>query len=408
MVSLKLRTSRQPEPNFLTLPWSTPLESWPDELAVRLPRGRHRHVVRFIEHEGRYFAFKELPDHLALREYDLLLYLRETGIPVVDLVGVAHGRIGATGDRLESVLMTRHLTYSLPYLHLFAGPQPTEIHQRLIDALVVLLVQVHLSGVFWGDCSLGNALFRRDAGALVAYLVDTETSEQHDDLSAGQRHHDLAIATDNIAGGLFELEAMERLPAGIDPAEVTDLLESRYHELWNELTAEEEMGADELWRIHQRLARLNQLGFDTTEVAYVDSAGLGRVRFRPAVVEEGHHRRRLSQLIGIEAEENQARRLLAAIGAYTTWLSGQENVDIPTAVGSYRWLSERYRPTIDAIPRELARKLSEAELFIRVLDHAGHLSQESGREVDLGQAAHDWVSNVLPMLPQEQLVLDTD
>ena len=42
-----------------------------------------------------------------------------------------------------------------------------EIRQRgiqpidgLLDALVELLVRLHLSGFFWGDCSLSNTLFR--------------------------------------------------------------------------------------------------------------------------------------------------------------------------------------------------------------------------------------------------------
>lgn len=43
---------------------------------------------------------------------------------------------------------------------------------HLLDAISGLLVQLHLAGTFWGDCSLSNTLFRRDAGALQAYLVD--------------------------------------------------------------------------------------------------------------------------------------------------------------------------------------------------------------------------------------------
>ena len=407
VVALKIRTSREPEPNFLTLPWSTPLEEWPDDLAVRLPRGRHRHVVRFIEHEGHYFALKELSYDLALVEFNTLLYLKESGLPVVDLVGVASERT-AGAQPLDSVLITRHLSYSLPYLHLFASPQPAEMHDRLIDSLVVLLVQVHLAGVFWGDCSLGNALFRRDAGSLVAYLVDTETSEIHERLSDGQRQHDIMIATENIAGGLFELEAMNKLPAGIDPPTLTAQLEDRYHILWNELTEAEDVGVDELWRIHRRLGRLNDLGFDTVELEYIDTGGEGRVRFRPAIVEQGHHRRLLSQLTGVEAQEHQARRLLSAIGAYTWWLAGRENREIPSGVGAYRWLTERYNPTMESVPPEARTKLPDPETYIRILDHAASLSQESRSDVDLIEAAADWNRRVLSSLPVENVVLPVE
>ena len=41
-------------------------------------------------------------------------------------------------------------------------------------------MRIHLAGFFWGDCSLSNALFRRDAGALCGRLVDAETGELHD------------------------------------------------------------------------------------------------------------------------------------------------------------------------------------------------------------------------------------
>ena len=385
-----------------------PLDEWPDELAVRLPRGRHRHVVRFIEHEGQYFAFKELPNELAHREYDTLLYLGDTGLPVVDLVGVAHNRSDDQGRPLESILVTRHLRYSLPYVHLFATPQPDDVHDRLINSLVLLLVQVHLAGVFWGDCSLGNALFRRDAGSLVAYLVDTETSERHGQLTDGQRRHDIMIAMDNIAGGLFELEAMDRLPAGISPAHVVDELEGRYHALWAELTSEEEIDSAQLWRIHQRLARLNDLGFDTIEIEYGAVGGSDNFLFRPMVVEEGHHRREIRRLIGIEAEENQARRLLSAIGAYTSWLSANEQTEVPNAVGAYRWLNERYLPTVAAIPEGSRQKLLEPELFIGILDHAGMMSERAGRDVDLLEAARVWNAQVLSELPPERLVLEVE
>jgi tRNA A-37 threonylcarbamoyl transferase component Bud32 len=49
--------------------------------------------------------------------------------------------------------------------------------------MVVLVARLHLIGLFWGDVSLSNTLFRRDAGAFAAYLVDAETAELHDQLT---------------------------------------------------------------------------------------------------------------------------------------------------------------------------------------------------------------------------------
>ena len=404
-----MKTSTYPEPDFLHLPWQTPLEAWPDELAVGLPRGRHRHVVRFIEHDGRYFALKELPPHLANREFELLTFLKEEGLPVVDLVGVAHDRTTEDGEPLESVLITRHLTYSLPYLHLFAGPGADGLHERLIDALAILLVRIHLVGLFWGDCSLGNALFRRDAGSLVAYLVDTETGELHETLTDGQRHLDLDIARDNMAGGLFELEGLGKLGPGVDPVAVVDLLVVRYDELWAELTRVDNVRSDEMWRVRERLRELNELGFDTGELELVEREGSTVVSFRPAVVEEGHHRRMLRSLTGIEAEENQARRLLAAVQSFGAFLSEEAGgKEVPEVVATYRWLTERYEPTIAAIPDVYRTRLVDAEIYHQVLDHLWYLSERAGKDIGLEEATQSYIETVLPTLPEERTVLISD
>ncbi len=404
MVALTLKTSLESQPNFLELPWTTPLDHWPDDLAVRLPAGRHRHVVRFIEHGETYYAFKELSPALAQREYRLLDWLKEEGLPVVDLVGIAMERTDDDEQPLESVLITRHLRFSVPYLHLFASPGNDGLHVHLIDALAILLTRIHLVGFFWGDCSLGNALFRRDAGALVAYLVDTETGERHETLSTGQRLLDLDIACENIAGGLFELEAMGRLN-GVDPLLVTDQLLERYERLWAELTRVDHLDAGELWRIRERMERLNDLGFDTAELEITNDGTTNHITFRPKVVEEGHHRRDLERLTGIRAEENQARRLLSAVHGYGAYLSQQEGRTLPEAVIAYRWLTERYEPTISSIPDDLRTRLTDAEIYHQILDHLWFLSERAGADIGLPQATESYVENILTGLPAEAALL---
>jgi hypothetical protein len=176
-------TTRTGHPSFLDLPWETPLEEWTSPRIVNLIRGISRHVVRFVEYDGVLYALKELPERPARREWTLLRRLEGQGLPIVEAVGLATGR---TGD-LDAILITRHLEYSLPYRTLFAGAAISDLRTHLLNALAELLARLHLRGFFWGDCSLSNALFRRDAGALAAYLVDAETGELHGELSAGQR-----------------------------------------------------------------------------------------------------------------------------------------------------------------------------------------------------------------------------
>ncbi len=96
-------------------------------------------------------------------------------MPAVEVVGIVVDR----GPDLDAILVTRFLEYSTTYRALFSSPRVGQPTDRLLDALVELLVRLHLSGFFWGDCSLSNTLFRYDAGTLGAYLVDAETSEQH-------------------------------------------------------------------------------------------------------------------------------------------------------------------------------------------------------------------------------------
>ena len=402
VVALKLKTGGN-EAELLTLPWHRPLADWPDDDFVRIPAGNHRHVVRFLDLEGTYVALKELPERLARREYDILEQLREEGLPAVTLIGIATGRVDEHAVVLESVLITRHLSYSLPYRNLFSGPSQDDLRRRLVDALAVLLVRLHMTGFYWGDCSLNNALFRRDAGALCAYVVDTETAERHEQLSDGQRRSELDIAAENVAGGLLDLEAAGQLEGSIDPEEVATQLVDRYDVLWNELTAVDELPSSELGRIHVRLRRLNDLGFDTDE--YELHAEDGMVRFRPTVVEEGHHKRVLQRLPGIVAHENQARRLLTAMRGYGAWLSLTEGEPLPEAIMAFRWLTHRWQPTLELIPSELRSRLEDAELYNEILEHNWDLSEQAGRDVPIEEATFDYIDRILRHRSDERQVL---
>jgi len=163
---------------LLDLPWSTPLASWDDPRLVDMVHGTSRHVVRFVADAGRVFALKETTELDARREYGMLRRLAAEGLPAVQPTGVVTGRHAPGGEPLASVLISRYLDFSLPYRYLFTQERRPDLAGLLIDAGVVLLVRLHLEGFFWGDCSLSNLLFRRDAGALMAYLVDAERLRQ--------------------------------------------------------------------------------------------------------------------------------------------------------------------------------------------------------------------------------------
>jgi uncharacterized protein DUF4032/lipopolysaccharide kinase (Kdo/WaaP) family protein len=392
--------ARTGHPDFLDLPWTEPLAEWRNERLVRVVRGISRHVVRFVEYDGAIYALKELPAHLARREYGLLRHLGAEGMPVVEAVGVVSDR----GPDREAVLITRHLDYSLPYRALFASGRITDLRTKLLGSLAELLVRLHLAGFFWGDCSLSNTLFRRDAGALSAYLVDAETGELHPSLTDGQRAHDLALAEENIAGELLDVEAWRGLPDGIEPFEVAAGVRESYEALWFELTREETFAGDERHVIDERLHRLNELGFDVEEIELERDGDGYRLRLDPHVVEPGHHRRRLLQLTALHAQENQARRLLNDLARFRAALEEEAGRPLPLTVVAYRWLAEVFEPSVAAVPEELWGKREAAEVFHEILEHRWYLSEREKRDVSIVEAARSYVEDVLRHAPDERVV----
>ena len=395
-------------PHVGTLPFATDLDDW-DLPHMHGVLGLHRHVVRLVElgdDGGRTsYVVKELPDHLALREYRLLRELAEERLPTVLAVAAVTER---TGGR-DGLLITRHLDYSLPYRTLLSGRGLSipYLGERLLDSLVGLLVRLHLAGFFWGDCSLSNTLFRRDAGALQAYIIDVETSERHPNLSDGQRQADLAVATENVAGGLLDLQAGGRLVGDIDPWGIAMDLENRYRSLWDELTATEEFSAADMWRVEQRVRRLHDLGFDVAEMEVVADEDGDRLRLVPRVVESGYHQDRLFALTGIWAGENQARRLLDDICRFGAELQVRTGTAPSENVAAVRWFDQRFEPIIGSIPPTLVGKLQGAEIFHQLLEHRWFESERLGRDVSLEEALQTYIPDVLAPAPDEHLELGT-
>jgi hypothetical protein len=399
-------TTRPGHPTFTDLPWEQHLEDWESGRLVTPVRGISRHVVRFVAYGPDMYALKELPDPIAEREYRLLRELADRSVPVVEAVGVATGRTDRAGDVADGILITRHLPFSLPYRTLFGRRANAELWPQMLDALVQLLVRVHLAGFFWGDCSLNNSLFRRDAGALAAYLVDAETGELHHELSAGQRRHDLDIAEENIAGDLYDLQAAGQLDESVDPARITVDLRSRYINLWAEVTRDEVLPSADRWFVDERVNRLNDLGFDVSEIELVDSGDGWHLHLTTQVVEPGHHRRRLLALTGLDVGENQARRLLNDIGLYRARLERRTGQPVAEQVGALRWLTEVFEPTLSIVPEDERGKLEDAELFHQILEHRWFRSEQSGHDIGREAAVTAYVEEVLKHQADEAVVLD--
>jgi len=396
-------TAATVDPALLDLPWNLPLEIWPEETIAALPKGISRHLVRFVNLSGYVVAIKETSAELARKEYDMLRTLQRLDIPCVDPIAVITNRTTVRGEELESSLVTRHLKFSLPYRALFSQSLRPDTATRLVDALAVLLVRLHIVGFFWGDVSLSNTLFRRDAGAFAAYLVDAETGQLYDGLSNGQRENDLEIARVNIAGELFDLQAGGKMAEEVDPIAISNGIVNQYRTLWKELTGSEQFDSSERWRINDRVQRLNELGFDIEELAIkTDDTGT-KVRIQPKVVDAGHHSRRLLRLTGLDAQENQARRLLNDLDSYTASF-GKQKLD--EEVVAHEWAARVFEPVIRAIPKDLKGRLEPAEIFHQLLDHRWYMSQNEGRDIPLAEAVSSYIEDVLRHRRDEATIIN--
>jgi len=396
-------TASSVDAGLLALPWAVALEDWPNETIVSLPKGISRHLVRFANLSGRTVAVKETTAEMARREYEMLGSLARLDIPCVERTAVVDGRRTARGEPLPAALVTAHLRFSLPYRALFTQTLRPDTANRLVDALAVLLVRLHNIGFFWGDVSLSNTLFRRDAGAFAAYLVDAETGELHEGgLTPGQRAHDLDIARTNIAGELMDLEAGGRLESGIDAVAIADGIVSSYHALWRALKDEETFSANEAWHITERVQKLNDLGFDIGEMSILTTSDGTRVSIQPKVVDAGHHQRRLLRLTGLDVEENQARRLLNDLDEFSARVS---RLGSDEEMVAHEWLTRVFEPVVKAIPWDLRAKLEPAEVFHQVLEHRWYMSQARGSSVPLAEVLSSYIENVLRHRRDEAAVM---
>lgn len=395
-------TSPEHPASLLDLPWNIPLEQWPEERLVALDRGISRHVVRFAQAGGEIVAVKEVGEWAAAREYGLLRDLDRLAVPAVDALAVVTGRTDEHGEPLEPALITRHLAGSQPYRSMFQTTMRPSTIRRLLDALAVLLVRLHLAGFAWGDCSLSNTLFRRDAGAYAAYLVDAETGQIQPKLTSGQRDYDVEVARVNIAGELMDLEASGSLHPSVDPVLFGEAIAERYRDLWHELTRQSVYPLAQRHAIDQRVRRLNDLGFDVAEMQIERSPDGDTVTFVPKVVDAGHHQRQLLRLTGLDAEENQARSLLNDL---ETWMATQDDYAPGDPLGArpevlaHRWVRDVFRPTVRTVPKDLRGVTDTAQIYYELLEHRWLLSERAGRDVGLEATVEDYIRTVLADRP---------
>src|SRR5437660_1210154 len=392
---------REGHPDFIDLPWQLPLAGWASasERVVEMERGLSRHQVVFVEYGTGLYALKELPPALAEREYGLLRGMEDRRLPAVTAAG--HARAAAEGGEggENGILITRFLDASLPYRTPFMNKGRAPYRDRLMDAMAGLLVRLHLAGFYWGDCSLSNTLFRRDAGELQAYAVDFETSEQHEKLSDGQRSMDLDILEQNITGELADLQAEVQLPPALPVEETGATIRARYQRLWNEINRQLLILPGESYLIQERIRALNDLGFSVGEIELVKTEQGDSLRLRTIVVDREYHRRLLHGLTGLVAGDRQAALMINEIKELQAKLSAQHKYTQSLSMAAHRWLDQMYRPTTQRLQEALGPRDDETELYCQVLEHKWYLSERAKKDVGHKVALEDYIKNRLAPQP---------
>lgn len=392
-------TVRAGHPDFLDLPWADSIIDWDVPNVLTLPKGISRHEVRFFGYPSGVYAVKELPTRAARRDYSVLRTLELLGAPAVRPVGLIENRDADPYAERSAALITAYEQFSFSYREILAGPGFGPRRNQMLNAFAELLVELHLAGVFWGDCSLSNVLYRFDAGSIETIMVDAETATVYEteELSDGQRQEDIEIMIVNVAGGMADIAASHGVDLDEADLSLGEDIAERYEALWAELMAEELIPPQENYRIHDRVGRLNELGFDVEEVDLipVDETG-SRLRVKLRVGGRTFHANRLRELTGVEALEQQAQQILSDLYHFQA-VAGNTS---PTGkhVGAIQWRVQWFEPMLDRM-RAIPEVVDPVQAYCDLLHHRYVMSQGIGSDVGNEAAFDDWVERGRPGYP---------
>ncbi len=380
------------------LPWELPLENWPEDSSLAAQRGISRPVVRLVranpsDPDSEIYAVKETVPEFAHREYLALRELGLRGAPAVAQIAVVDGRRDLAGNELPCAIVTRFLPFSQPYRVILSGTVTQHDVINMANALAYLLVRLHLLGFWWGDCSLSNSLFRRDAEGFAAYLVDAETGEFQKKLSDGQREHDLDIAKFNVAAELEDLRLSGVLFPGMDPVRASESVIKRYRRIWSALSDPQVLPANDRHAVEKAMRALQDLGFAVEEVDLQLQGDSGTLKFTPKLVAPNYHSLRLRNLMGLEVEELQAKRILASFDRFR---SREINSTPDESEAAKRWLKEVFYSVVNSVPEDMKGRIEDAQFFHEVLEHRWYLGEKAGHDLGLLYATQSYIREVLP------------
>ncbi|OLS26699.1 MAG: hypothetical protein HeimC3_08010 [Candidatus Heimdallarchaeota archaeon LC_3] len=364
---------------------------------IHLEKGLSRHEVIFVNWNDKVYVFKNLHVRLAKREYEILRKAEKLAFQCV--IPVGWGRINLNEennvDYDSGIIITEYLQNSLPFRSLFNDKNLERYRIRLQDAIAGLLVSLHIVGLFWGDCSLSNVLFRRDAGELQAFLVDAETSNFYPIISDATRELDLEIMKENITGDLLDISVLHELPDALDIYSVGDIIEKKYNQLWEEISESFIIKKSENYKIQERIRKLNQIGFSVDEIVLFPTSKQDEVQFKTIVTDKNYYQNLLHSITGILARENQARHIMNEIQEIKADLSRKHNNSLTLGAAAFRWKKDIYEVYINRLSDHFEYLADPIENYCQILEHKWFLSEKAQKDVGLELAFKDYLEKKL-------------
>jgi uncharacterized protein DUF4032 len=387
--------TRPDHPDFVDLDWSVPISEWTNERIVDMPEGIHRHPVVFVAYREGVYAIKELRVDLAKHEFDTLRAMEDATRHIARAVGSVERPWVERDREWSGAVITAYVPHAFPYRNLVSGHGFGDRRDALLDAFAGLLVELHLNGLYWGDCSLSNTLYRWDASSIEAIMIDAETSRIYPRISGGQRREDLEIMEMNVAGEMADVAAEHG--GTLDDADLTlgaDIT-ARYLSLWKELTTSLIVSAGDHYRIRQRIDRLNSLGFAVDNIDLIPVDDGVNVKIRVKVGGRQFHSSRLRQVAGIDTSENQAQAILSDLTYHEAKFGRMSATG--KAVAAMKWRSAVFEPLILRIIEDLPDQPAY-QAYCDFLDFRLAMATEQGRDIPNPDAYEAWRAAGFPGL----------
>jgi hypothetical protein len=197
----------------------------------------------------------------------------------------------------------------------------------------------------------------------------------------------------NVAAELEDLSLSGVLYPGMDPVRAAEAVIRRYRRIWAALKERQLLDPKDRHAVERAMRVLHDLGFAVEEVSITIDGDTQMLSFQPKLVAAGYHTARLRELMGIDTEELQAKRLLASFDRYR---AREEKSGASVTEMAKKWFLEVFEPTINRVPESMRGRVEHAQMFHEILENRWYLSEAQGVDVGLNYATDNYVTEILP------------